>query len=124
MHMASRAPEHRAPHFNPRRVGQRHHSHKKSAVVHWLVAHPRFYLYFGPTRACWSNVVERWFPALTTSRLRRGIYRSVMARGRGFVNFAGRTMPAGVGSCGRSRPTRSRHVSLGCALRTLAAHAG
>ena len=54
-------------------------THKTPAVVRWPVAHPRFYLHFTPTYASWLNLVERWFPALTTSRLRRGIFRSVVA---------------------------------------------
>ena len=63
------------------------YTHKTPAVVRWLVAHPRFDLHLTPTYASWLNLVERWFAALTTSQLRRGIYRSVVALERAIREF-------------------------------------
>jgi len=52
-------------------------THKHAAVKTWLAAHPRFHLHFTPTSCSWSNLVERFFAALTTQRLRRGSFASV-----------------------------------------------
>jgi len=52
-------------------------THKHAAVKEWLAAHPRFHFHFTPTSCSWANLVERWFSALTTQRLRRGTFRSV-----------------------------------------------
>ena len=99
-------------------------THKTPAVVRWLVAHPRFYLHFTPTYASWLNLVERWFAALTTSQLRRGIYRSVVALERAIREFLATHNATG-------RPfvwTKSADEILASiarfAQRTLAAHAG
>lgn len=99
-------------------------THKTPAVVRWLVAHPRFYLHFTPTYASWLNLVERWFAALTTSRLRRGIFRSVVALERAIREFLAAHNATG-------RPfvwTKSADEILASiarfAQRTLAAHAG
>ena len=93
-------------------------------MVRWLVAHPRFYLHFTPTYASWLNLVERWFSALTTSRLRRGIFRSVVALERAIREFLAVHNATG-------RPfvwTKSADEILASigrfAQRTLAAHAG
>ena len=80
-------------------------THKTPAVVRWLVAHPRFYLHFTPTYASWLNLVEGWFAALTTSQLRRGIYRSVVA-----VEFAAKRVIAAWMTSGDAR-WRSRGSS-------------
>jgi len=52
-------------------------THKHARVRRWLARHPRFHIHFTPTSASWLNMVERFFRALTTQRLRRGIFRSV-----------------------------------------------
>jgi transposase len=52
-------------------------THKTPAIKKWLAAHPRFVLHFTPTSSSWLNLVERWFAALTTKKLRRGAHRSV-----------------------------------------------
>jgi transposase len=52
-------------------------AHKSARVRRWLVRHPRFHFHFTPTYASWLNLVERWFAALTTKQLRRGVHRSV-----------------------------------------------
>lgn len=51
--------------------------HKSAAIRRWLARHPRFHFHFTPTYASWLNLVERWFAALTTKQLRRGVHRSV-----------------------------------------------
>lgn len=52
-------------------------THKTPDIQRWLVRHPRFVLHFTPTGASWLNLVERWFAALTTKKLRRSSHRSV-----------------------------------------------
>jgi transposase len=52
-------------------------THKHEAVQAWLLEHPRFHFHFTPTSCSWANLVERWFSAITTQRLRRGTFRSV-----------------------------------------------
>lgn len=51
--------------------------HKSAAIRRWLLRHRRFHFHFTPTYASWLNLVERWFAALTTKQLRRGVHRSV-----------------------------------------------
>jgi hypothetical protein len=43
-----------------------------------LRKHPRFHMRFTPTSASWLNVVERFFRDITTERLRRGVFTSVL----------------------------------------------
>jgi transposase len=52
-------------------------THKHPAVKSWLEKHPRFQLHFTPTSCSWVNMIETWFSALTTQRIRRGSFRSV-----------------------------------------------
>lgn len=52
-------------------------AHKSPPIRRWLVRHPRFHFHFTPTYASWLNLVERWFAALTTKKLQRGVHRSV-----------------------------------------------
>lgn len=52
-------------------------THKHAEVRAWLDQHPRFQLHFTPTSCSWANLVERFFAALTTQRLRRGSFTSV-----------------------------------------------
>ena len=52
-------------------------AHKTPEVKAWLSRHPRFKLHFTPTSASWLNLVERFFAAITTKRIRRGSYSSV-----------------------------------------------
>jgi transposase len=54
-------------------------THKHPNVRTWLGAHPRFHLHFTPTSSSWLNLVECWFSALTTKRIRRGSFVSVAA---------------------------------------------
>jgi transposase len=52
-------------------------THKTPQVQHWLARHPRFKVHFIPTSSSWLNLVERWFAALTTKAVRRGVFVSV-----------------------------------------------
>lgn len=52
-------------------------THKHLRVKRWLEKHPRFQLYFTPTSASWTNLVERWFRELTDKAIRRGTFVSV-----------------------------------------------
>jgi transposase len=51
-------------------------THKTPEIHRWLVRHPRFHLHFTPTYSSWINLIERWFPELTTKWLKRGTHRS------------------------------------------------
>ena len=54
-------------------------THKTPRVEQWFAEHPRFHRHFTPTSSSWLNLVERFFSALTTQALRRGVFRSVAA---------------------------------------------
>ena len=54
-------------------------THKTASIKRWFVRHPRFHPHFTPTYASWLNLVERWFAALETQQLRRGVHSSVRA---------------------------------------------
>jgi len=52
-------------------------THKHPKVKEWIAAHPRVHVHFTPTSASWLNMVERFFRDITTTRIRRGVFRSV-----------------------------------------------
>lgn len=52
-------------------------AHKSPSIRRWFAAHRRCHVHFTPTYSSWLNLVERWFAALTTKQLRRGVHRSV-----------------------------------------------
>lgn len=52
------------------------HKHKK--VKQWLLKHPRFHIHYTPTSSSWLNLVERFFGEITSKRIRRGVFRSVL----------------------------------------------
>ena len=52
-------------------------THKTPKVHKWLLRHRRFHFHFTPTYGSWLNLVERWFSALTTKKLRRSAHTSV-----------------------------------------------
>jgi transposase len=52
-------------------------THKTPKVQRWLLRHRRFHFHFTPTYSSWLNLVERWFSALTTKKLRRSAHTSV-----------------------------------------------
>lgn len=62
-------------------------THKHEKVQAWLAAHPRFHFHFTPTSCSWANLVERWFAAITTQRLRRGSFRSVAELERAIYEY-------------------------------------
>lgn len=53
-------------------------THKHAKVRTWLKRHPRFVCHFVPTSSSWLNLVERWFGELTSKRIRRGSFGSVV----------------------------------------------
>jgi transposase len=53
-------------------------AHKHPAVRQWLARHPRWTFHFTPTSASWLNAVEGFFATLTKSRLKRGVFQSVV----------------------------------------------
>jgi len=52
-------------------------AHKTPKVQRWLLRHRRFHFHFTPTYGSWMNLVERWFSALTTKKLKRSAHCSV-----------------------------------------------
>ena len=65
-------------------------THKAPPVRTWLARHPRYHLHFTPTSASWLNQVERFFALLTDKKIRRGIYRSVVALKADIASFIAR----------------------------------
>jgi len=51
-------------------------THKTPKVQRWMLRHRRFHLHFTPTYGSWMNLVERWFSALTTKKLKRSAHMS------------------------------------------------
>jgi transposase len=62
-------------------------AHKTQAVKRWVARHPRFHLHFTPTSASWANAVEGFFSQLTTRRLRRGAFRSILELHRAIDDY-------------------------------------
>ncbi len=54
-------------------------THKHAKVRAWLARHPRFVFHFTPTSCSWLNAVETFFAKLTSRRLRRGSFPSLVA---------------------------------------------
>jgi transposase len=53
-------------------------THKHPKVMQWLARHPRVTFHFTPTSASWINAVEGFFAKLTTRRLKRGVFHSLV----------------------------------------------
>ncbi len=53
-------------------------THKHPKVRAWLKRHPRFLFHFTPTSSSWLNAVEGYFAKLTRSRLKRGVFCSIV----------------------------------------------
>ena len=53
-------------------------THKHPKVRAWLKRHPRFAFHFTPTSSSWLNAIEGYFAKLTRSRLKRGVFRSIV----------------------------------------------
>ena len=54
-------------------------THKHPKVLEWLGRHDCFTFHFTPTSASWINAVEGFFARLTNRRLKRGVFRSIIA---------------------------------------------
>ena len=54
-------------------------THKHPKVLAWLERHPRWTFHFVPTSCSWLNAVETFFAKLTSRRLRRGTFHSLVA---------------------------------------------
>jgi transposase/transcriptional regulator with XRE-family HTH domain len=52
-------------------------THQQPQVRAWFERHPRFVPHFVPTSSSWLNLIERWFGALTSKRVRRGSFHRV-----------------------------------------------
>jgi len=63
-------------------------THKTPTVHKWLLRHRRFTFHFTPTYGSWMNLVERWFAALTTKKLKRGAHRNVRELARDITTWA------------------------------------
>jgi transposase len=53
-------------------------THKHPKVRAWLDRHPRFVFHYTPKSASWLNAVEGFFAKLTTRRLKRGVFPSLV----------------------------------------------
>jgi transposase len=54
-------------------------THKHPKVRDWLKRHPRWNFHFTPTSPSWLNAVEGFFAKLTTQRLKRGVFHSLVS---------------------------------------------
>ena len=59
-------------------IADNYATHKHPVVQQWLAKHPRIHMHFTPTSASWLNMVERFFRDITTERIRRGVFTSVV----------------------------------------------
>jgi transposase len=62
-------------------------THKTPLIRKWLVKRPRWHVHLTPTGAAWLNQVERFFALITERKIRRGIYRSVVALRADILSF-------------------------------------
>lgn len=62
-------------------------THKTSLIRNWLAKRPRWHVHLTPTSASWLNQVERFFASITEKKIRRGIYRSVVALRADITSF-------------------------------------
>lgn len=68
-------------------IADNYATHKKQEVKDWLAKHPRFHFHFVPTSSSWLNLVERWFGKITTERIRRGTFTSVLQLERAIYDY-------------------------------------
>jgi transposase len=68
-------------------IADNYATHKKQEVRDWLAQHPRFHLHFIPTSSSWLNLVERWFGKITSERIRRGVFTSVLELERAIYDY-------------------------------------
>jgi transposase len=62
-------------------------THKTPLIRSWLAKRPRWHVHLTPTSASWLNQVERFFSLITERKIRRGIYRSVVALRADIMSF-------------------------------------
>jgi transposase len=62
-------------------------THKTPLIRNWLAKRPRWHIHLTPTSASWLNQVERFFALITERKIRRGIYRSVVALRADILSF-------------------------------------
>ena len=62
-------------------------THKTPLIRSWLAKRPRWHVHLTPTSASWLNQVERFFALITERKIRRGIYRSVVALRADIMSF-------------------------------------
>lgn len=62
-------------------------THKTPMIRKWLAKRPRWHVHLTPTSASWLNQVERFFALITERKIRRGIYRSVVALRTDILSF-------------------------------------
>lgn len=62
-------------------------THKTPLIRNWLAKRPRWHVHLTPTSASWLNQVERFFAIITERKIRRGIYRSVVALRADILSF-------------------------------------
>ena len=53
-------------------------THKHPKVQAWLARHERWTFHYTPTSASWLNAVEGFFAELTSRRLKRGVFHSLV----------------------------------------------
>ena len=53
-------------------------THKHPKVQAWLARHERWTFHYTPTSASWLNAVEGFFAKLTSRRLKRGVFHSLV----------------------------------------------
>jgi transposase len=60
-------------------------THKTPLIRSWLAKRPRWHVHLTPTSASRLNQVERFFALITERKIRRSVYRSVVAHSRSFL---------------------------------------
>ena len=68
-------------------IADNYATHKHPKVKEWLSAHPEVQMHFTPTSCSWANLIERFFAALTTKRIRRDSFRSVAEVEKAIAEF-------------------------------------
>jgi len=62
-------------------------THKTPRIKNWLARRPHWHVHFTPTGASWLNLVERFFAEITTRRIRRGTFQSVLELERAILDY-------------------------------------
>ena len=86
-------------------------THKTPAVQKWLLRHRRFHFHFTPTYGLWMNLVERWFSAFTTKKLKRSAHRSVAELATDIQAWADHWNETPPCSCGTRLPGDTSNAS-------------